>query len=358
MISVAQTLFGRTVQGDDVTRTVLTNSLGTEIALLNYGAIIQSIRTPDRQGATTNIVLSCDNMDDYQKQEAYLGAVAGRCANRIANGHLELDGQTYQLSINNGPNHLHGGATGLHQKIWQQHIVEESEAVSVIMTCYSHDGDDGYPGTVTAQVTYTLTENNSFDIRYQATTDKTTVVNLTQHTYFNLAGTGSCLDHQLQLDAESYLPLDENAIPLGTLESVEGSAFDFLNPKSIGQDINGGNPAKPGADQLAMTRGFDHNLCLHRSETVSLHRFGDVWEPTSGRFITFFTDQPGVQFYTGNYLEGCPAPNGQLYQKHDGFCLETQGWPDAPNKPEFPSVTLQPDQVYRHHTRWIFGNRN
>ncbi len=356
MMSAVQTLFGHTVQGDAVTRTVLTNSKGTEVALLNYGAIIQAIRTKDVHGQLTNIVLSCDTLEDYQRQKVYLGAVAGRCANRIANGHLSLEQNTYQLTRNNGGNHLHGGEHGLHQKIWQQHIVESCAAISVVMTCYSNDGEDGYPGTVKVQVTYTLSEDDTLDIRYQATTDKTTVVNLTQHSYFNLKGHGDCLDHQLQMDAESWLPLNENAIPRGDLQSVEGSVFDFLAPKSIGFDLRDGAIHKSGQDQLRMSRGYDHNYCLHTS-TVSahLHRFAEVWEPTSGRFIQFYTDQPGVQFYTGNYLEGCPAPNGQTYINHAGFCLESQAWPDAPNHPDFPSITLKPTETYHHHTRWVFG---
>ncbi len=358
MIKIDQHSFGRTAQGEEVTRTLLTNRHGMEVALLNYGATIQAIRSADRDGQLANIVLSCDNLEDYERQSVYLGAVVGRCANRIAGGRLLLDGNDHQLTINNGDNHLHSGDSGFHAKVWEQSLNEYDDAVSVTMTCYGKDGDDGYPGNVEVRVIYTLTDDNIFDIRYSAITDKTTVVNLTQHSYFNLAGAGTIHNHQLQLDAEGYLPLNEQSTPLGHVQTVEDTAFDFRTPKTIGRDITGERHTSECAQQLTMARGYDHNFCLPSGAQPETRRMGEVWEPVSGRLLTVYTNQPGVQLYTGNYLEGTPAPEGRIWNNHEGFCLETQGWPDAPNQPGFPSITLQSGAIYQHHTCWIFDCRS
>ncbi|CAM3600273.1 aldose epimerase family protein [Parendozoicomonas haliclonae] len=357
-MKVEQSLFGRTTAGEDVTRTVLTNDQGMKVALIDYGATIQAIHCPDQNGQSENIVLSCDSLEDYERQSVYLGAVVGRCANRIAKGRLELEGQTYQLTINNDPNHLHGGENGFHTKVWEQSIEEYDDAISVTMTCTSPDGEDGYPGHVQARVIYTLTSDNILDIRFSATTNKTTVVNLTQHSYFNLAGSGTIHNHVLQLDAPEYLPIDENAIPTGQIQPVQSSAFDFIHPKAIGQDIAGISSSGLCQQQLALANGYDHTFCLPYDGQSETRRMGEVWEPSSGRTLTIYTNQPGVQLYTGNYLEGTPAPEGKVWHNQEGFCLETQGWPDASNQPNFPAITLQPGEIYQHHTCWIFGCRS
>ena len=346
--SVRQEPFGKTPAGEEITRTTLINGHGMEVVLLNYGATIQAIRTPDRDGQLANIVLSCDNLEDYVKQDACLGAVAGRNANRIAHGRFSLNGEQHQLSGNLDGHHLHGGYVGFQRSVWKQSIRESRNSVSVTMTCHSPDGDEGYPGDLDAAVTYTLNSDNQLDISYRATTSKATIINLTQHSYFNLAGGGSCLDHVLRIQADHYLPTDSNIVPAGNVAEVGGTPFDFRDGKAIGKDIHSDDP------QLTMSHGFDHNLCLSRNG--ELQDMGEVFEPGSGRVMRIQTDQPGVQLYTGNYLDGVPAPEGKTYSQYDGFCLETQAWPDAPNHPEFPSTELHPGKVYQHQTVLTFSH--
>ncbi|MTI15204.1 aldose epimerase family protein [Sansalvadorimonas verongulae] len=351
MVTVSQKAFGCTRSGESVSQIALCNGQGTEVVLINYGATIQSIRTKDRSGHFANIVLGCDGLTDYEQQSACLGAVAGPCANRIAHGRFELNGDTVQLTQNHDKHHLHGGAKGYQRTIWQFDTEQSDGCASVIMSCTTADGEEGYPGNVTSIVTYTLNDDNSLDIRYSATTDKTTVVNITQHSYFNLSGQPQtdCLNHSLQLNAEHYLATDAESIPTGELVAVEGTPFDFRHPKTIGQDIHTDHR------ELTKCRGFDHNYCLTPNPDQELHDVGEVYEPESGRTMKVETNQPGIQLYTGNFLQGTPATQGRKWENHSGFCLESQAWPDAPNQPGFPSITLKPDAKYHHHTRWTFG---
>ena len=351
MVTVSQKVFGVTQSGENVFQITLRNKRGTEVVLINYGATIQSIYTSDRSGTFANIVLGCDLLADYERQDACLGAVAGLCANRIAHARFELDGQTIQLTQNHGKHHLHGGTKGFQRTVWDVATEQGDDCASVIMSCTQKDGEAGYPGNVKAAVTYTLSDNNSLDIQYSATSDKTTVANLTQHSYFNLSGKkdNNCLEHVLQINADQYLPTDEESIPVGELTCVGNTPFDFRTPKAIGRDIHSHH------HELIKCRGFDHNLCLAHTHRKGLHLAGEVFEPESGRAMTIETNQPGVQLYTGNFLQGTPAAGGCEWQQHDGFCLETQAWPDAPNQPHFPSITLQPGDVYQHHTRWTFS---
>ncbi|MCL6268939.1 galactose mutarotase [Sansalvadorimonas sp. 2012CJ34-2] len=348
MVTVKEELFGKTRAGEDILRTVMCNSLGVEVALINYGATIQAIRTPDRYGNLENIVLSCDSVANYERQGAYLGTVAGRTANRTAKGMTVIAGKEYHFACNNGPNHLHGGNCGFNRKVWQQSITRNENSASVTMSYLSIDGEENYPGNLNVAVIYTLTEENQLHAVYKATTDKTTLVNLTQHSYFNLAGKGDCLGHILQLDAEHYLPTDPTAIPTGELADVAGTPFDFRIAKPIGQNISEDHP------QLEIGKGYDHNFCLS-ADSEEPREFAKVHEPESGRVMTVATDQPGVQFYSGNYLEGTPAAGDEHYQARAGFCLETQIWPDASNHPHFPSTELKPGDTYHHHTILTFS---
>ena len=348
MITVREELFGKTRAGEKVFRTTLRNANGVEVALINYGATIQAIRTPDRHGCMENIVLSCASIADYEQQVAYLGTVAGRTANRTAKGMAVIDGQEYHFACNNGPNHLHGGNCGFNRKVWQQAVIQNITSASVTMSYFSPDGEENYPGNLDVSVTYTLTEENQLHMVYRGTTDKTTLVNLTQHSYFNLAGQGSCLNHLLQIDAEHFLPADATAIPTGEVAEVKGTPFDFRTAKTIGQDI------EVEHQQLVIGHGYDHNFCL-QTHGETPRDFARVLEPESGRVMTIATDQPGVQFYSGNYLEGTPAAGNKQYQAREGFCLETQAWPDAPNHPYFPSTELKPDETYCHHTILTFS---
>ncbi len=348
MLTVSEEYFGETSAGENVVRTTIVNTNGLEVALINYGATIQAIRTPDRNSNLTNIVLSCDSLAKYEQQDVYLGAVAGRTANRTAKGMAVIDGEEFHLACNNGSNHLHGGNTGFNRKIWQQKVHKGITFASVTMSYLSPDGEENYPGNLDVSVTYTLTNTNQLHIHYKATTDKSTVVNLTQHSYFNLAGKGSCLNHLLQLDADYYLPTSSSVIPTGEIADISNTPFDFRTPKTIGQDIHNSHA------QLIIGNGYDHNYCLSANGDTP-KKFAHIVEPESGRVMTVATNQPGVQFYSGNYLEGTPAEGSRYYDMRDGFCLETQAWPDAPNHPCFPSTELKPGEIYHHHTVLTFS---
>ena len=345
---VKQEYFGQTAQGEAVTRHILSNSVGTEVAILNLGGIIQSLWVADRNGDFADIVLGCDNVADYEKQAAYMGAVCGRYSNRISKGQLSIDGKAYQLACNNGPNHLHGGDQGYSHRIWSVSVEEGDAESRVILRYLSPEGEEGYPGNVTLKVTYILNESNELTIDYRAVTDKTTVVNLTNHSYFNLRGYGSCLEHQLQLHADCFLPTDATAIPTGEIKPVSGTPMDFREAKEIGKDIDA------GGEQLQLAEGYDHNWILNKNSSAA-EWFAEVVEPESGRTMSVKTTQPGVQFYTGNFLGGTPAKGGRSYHKFDGFCLETQHFPDAPNHSSFPSAELKPGGEYHHTTVFSFG---
>ena len=324
--------------------------------VLDYGGIIVSLRTPDRAGKLADIVLGFDDLQGYVKSSPYFGAITGRYANRIAKGRFTLDGTTYKLAVNNGPNALHGGLKGFDKVVWQAEPSMDSSGVRLVLRYTSDDGEEGYPGTLRATVTYTLSDSNQLAIDYDATTDKPTPVNLTQHTYFNLAGEGSgtVLGHVVTINADRYTPIDSTSIPTGELPSVAGTPFDFRTPTSIGARIDQSDP------QLKNGRGYDHNFVLNRQQgSTGLVHAAHVTDPTSGRTLDVSTTEPGVQFYTGNFLDGTVVgKNGHANPFRGGFCLETQHFPDSPNQPQFPSAILRPGDTYRSRTVFAFGVAN
>ena len=347
-MTIKQEPFGQTSQGEAVTRYTLTNAQGTEVSILNLGGIIQSLKTADKNGHFADIVLGCDNVADYESQSAYLGALCGRYANRIREGQLIIDGKHFQLACNNGPNHLHGGNQGYNQRIWSASTEQSDSEARLILSYQSPDGEEGYPGNLDIQVTYCLNNQNELTVNYHAVTDKTTVVNLTNHAYFNLKGSDNCLEHKMQLLADTFVPTNASAIPFGNRQSVAGTPMDFTEPKRIGQDIN------PDDQQLLQARGYDHSWVINEGDSL-LKECAVVTEPETGRRMTVKTTQPGVQFYTGNFLEDLPGKAGRRYNRQDGFCLETQHLPDSPNQANFPSTELKPGEVYDHTTVFTFA---
>ncbi len=343
--------FGINRLGQTVNRFELRNNHGMEVVILDRGATIQSIRVPDQQGVSSEVTLGCDSVEAYEAATAYFGAVVGRYANRIGKGRMQIEEQPYELICNNGNNHLHGGDSGFDDKIWKTGFSTAETCCTLTLCYHSVDGEEGYPGNLKAKVEYVLNNNNELLIRYQAETDKTTVVNLTNHTYFNLRGEGDCLDHRLQIHANSFTPTDPESIPYGNTAPVADTPMDFTRMKTIGQAIN------DDFDQLKQASGFDHHWAFrcdnHQPETPEL--VARVEEPESGRTLEVLTTQPGVQFYTGNFLEGNIGRAGVAYKNRDGFCLETQHFPDSPNQSEFPSTELRPGEIYKHQTLLRFG---
>lgn len=335
------------VGGKPVQVFTLRNASGVELTAISYGAIITSWRVPDRTGQMADIVLGFDDPADYIKDNArFFGAVVGRYGNRIAKAQFTLDGQTYKLAANNGPNHLHGGVKGFDKVLWEPQPTKSKEGVGVTFTRTSPDGEEGYPGTLKARVSYTLTDNNELIVSYEATTDKATPINLTQHSYFNLAGQGNgdILGHELRINADRYTPVDETLIPTGELATVDGTPFDFRKPTTIGARITSEHP------QIQFGRGYDHNWVLARAGD-GLSLAAEVYEPKSGRRLQVSTTEPGMQFYTGNSLDGTViGKDGRVYRQRYGFCLETQHFPDSPNHATFPSTILRPRATYRSRT--------
>jgi aldose 1-epimerase len=340
--------FGQTKGGDAVYRYVLTNSKGVEAVVISFGAALVSLRAPDRSGKSADIVLGYDTLDGYEQDKTFFGATIGRYGNRIAGGQFTLDGMVFHLPKNDGPNSLHGGIRGFNKRIWTGVDRSRADAQVLALTYTSPDGEEGYPGTLKVQVTYTLpAEANELRIDYSATTDKDTVVNLTNHSYFNLSGVASqeILEHQLLLRALKFTPVDSTLIPTGELRAVCCGPFDFTKATAIGARINQGD------EQLKFGKGYDHNWVLERTNKGGLQVAAEVFDPTSGRVLEVLTTEPGIQFYSGNFLDGkVRGKGGQLYGHRTGFCLETQHFPDSPNHPNFPSTVLRPGQVYRSTT--------
>ncbi len=339
--------FGKTPDGTAVDLYVL-KSGGLEAHIITYGGIVQTLKVPDKSGKSADVALGFDSLDGYLHNTPYLGAIIGRYGNRIAGGKFTLDGKTYQIPRNNGTNALHGGTTGFDKAVWKAKEIPHG----VELTHVSPDGDQGFPGTLTTVVRYTLV-GKDLKIEYSATTDKDTVLNLTNHTYFNLAGQGSgdILQNLVKINASRYTPVDANLIPTGELAPVGGTPFDFRKPTAVGARIEADN------DQLKKGQGYDHNWVLD-SSGGKLAAAAEVYEPSTGRVLQVLTDQPGVQFYTGNFLDGTiTGKDGKVYKRRFGLCLETQHFPDSPNHPKFPSTELKPGQKYHTVTIYRFSAR-
>lgn len=336
--------------GSEVSLYTLTNSNGVEAAITNFGATVVSLKVPDRNGRIADVVLGYDTLEGYKsKEDPYFGAIVGRYGNRIANGRFTLDGKEYKLAQNNGPNSLHGGVKGFDKRVWLAKEVSDAKGKHLILHYLSPDGEEGYPGNLSVTVEYTLTDNDELRIAYDASTDKDTVLNIANHSYFNLAGQGEgdILKHELMLAADRFTPVDPTLIPTGELRAVAGTPFDFRKATAIGTRINDKN------QQLEYGHGYDHNFVLNGAGKVALA--ARVTEPTTGRVLEVLTDQPGVQFYTGNFLDGTVhGKSGKVYGHRYGFCLETQHFPDSPNHPQFPSTVLKRGQTFRSTTVFRF----
>jgi aldose 1-epimerase len=350
---VSRGSFGKMPDGASVDIYTLTNAHGVEIKALTYGGIIQSLRVPDKAGRFSDVVLGFDGLAGYLAEHPFFGAIIGRYGNRIGKARFTLDGRTYKLAANNGPNHLHGGVRGFDKVLWNAEQAKTGEGPAVAFTRTSPDGEEGYPGNLNVRVTYTLTDKNELIVDYHATTDKATPVNLTQHSYFNLAGqaSGTILGHELMLNADRYTPVDDTLIPTGELAPVEGTPFDFRKSTAVGARINQDHP------QLEHGLGYDHNWVLNRQGS-GLQLAARVHEPKTGRTLEISTTEPGIQFYAGNFLDGKLTGKEQaVYGHRTGFCLETQHFPDSPNKPQFPSTILEPGAEYRSRTVFTFGTK-
>ena len=349
--SIKKEPFGM-VDGQPVDLYTLTNENGLVAKITNYGGTVTSLIVPDRNGRLGDVVLGYDNVNSYVKDNHYFGAIIGRYANRIAKGKFILDGKEYNLAINNGENALHGGKKGYDKVIWNAKEIRTNEGVGLEFTYLSPDGEEGYPGNLSVRVDYVLTNRNELKIDYFAATDKKTVINLTHHSYFNLAGGGTILEHELMLNADKFTPADKGSIPTGELRSVKGTPFDFTKPTAIGSRINQND------EQLGFGSGYDHNWVLNKSHSGVLTLAAILYDPKSGRLMKVFTTEPGIQFYAGNFLDGIMAgKGGQVYPYRSGLCLEAQHYPDSPNKPNFPSVVLNTQEGYRQTTVYKFSTK-
>ncbi|WP_341938521.1 galactose-1-epimerase [Marinimicrobium sp. C2-29] len=343
--------FGELPDGGEVTLFTLNNGQGMEAKLMNYGGIITHLKTPDRDGEMGDVVLGFDTLEEYLEQNPpYFGALIGRYGNRIAGGRFELDGEVYELDQNDGDNHLHGGVVGFDKKLWDAKFVSDERGLAVELFLLSEDGDQGYPGNLEVTTHYVVTDDNAILTEFHAVTDKATPVNLTQHTYFNLEGEGTILDHELEINADRYTPVNEGLIPVGELAPVEGTPLDFTEPKPIGEDIDADHP------QLERVGGgFDHNFVLSRESDEGMFLAARAYEPDTGRVLEVLTEEPAIQFYSGNFLDGSLEGKGQSYELHSGFCLEPQHFPDSPNQPDFPSTILEPGDVYETSMSFRFS---
>ena len=332
-------------EGCEIRLCTLTNNQGMEAGIINFGGIIAKLKVPDRHGKLEDVVVGHDTLQGYLDRSRFFGALIGRYANRIARGRFVLNGAEYSLGINNGVNHLHGGFKGFDKVVWRPEQIDQG----LRLTYLSQDGEEDYPGNLRAQVTYSLTEANELRLEYEAETDRDTIVNLTNHSYLNLAGEGTILDHELTIEADAFTPVDKTLIPTGEIRGVNATPMDFTSPIAIGARINDND------EQLEFAGGYDHNFVL-RTAGAGLQKAANLYDPKSGRVLEIFTTQPGLQFYSGNFLDGSIVGKaGHAYVKYSGCCLETQHFPDSPNHPQFPSTVLRPGEMYRHTTVFTFS---
>jgi aldose 1-epimerase len=354
MPRVTRDLFGHLPDGTAIEMVRLCGDNGFEVRLITYGAAIQSMLVPDRAGRLADVVLGRADLEGYLAVRRFLGATVGRYANRIANGSFELDGQRFQLPTNDGPNALHGGLAGFDRKPWTITGIGESPAPFVTLSYVSADGEEGYPGRLKVDITYRISGGTELSIEFSATTDKPTIVNLTNHSFFNLAGVetgGGILDHIVTIAADHFLPVSPAGIPLAAPRQLDASPFDFRKPHPVGARLGDAD------EQITIRQGYDHNYCL-RGGTADAPRFAArVEDPDSGRVLELWTNQPGVQFYSGNFLDGTVTGKyGRIHRQYDALCLEPQAYPDTPNRPDFPSARLDPGQTYRHHSLYRFSS--
>ncbi len=351
--SVTQSEFGALADGSKVTLYTLTNAAGAEARIINYGASVVSLKVPDREGKLRDVVLGYDDLASYEKDKDFFGVTVGRYGNRIGAGKFTLEGKEYQLTTNDGKNHLHGGSGGFFKKLWKGQVAKGKDAPGVKLTWVSKDGEEGYPGTLTITVTYTLTKDNGLRIGYLATTDKATIINPAHHAYWNLSGdpNRTILDHELMIDADKTTPVDAGLIPTGKLANVEGTPFDFRKATKIGARID----AKD--EQLGFGKGYDHNWAITKPSKKP-RKTAELYDPSSGIVMSIVTDQPGLQFYSGNFLNGTIKGKGGIAYKHrTAVVLEAQNFPDAPNHANFPSAVLKPGKRYQQTTTYQFSTR-
>jgi aldose 1-epimerase len=346
-------IYGKLPDGREVYQYSLTNKSGATLKVINFGAIVTSLTVPDRNGKYEDVVSGYDSLQGYMDATNYFGAIVGRYGNRIGKGQFALEGKKYQVTVNDGENHLHGGKIGFNKVLWTAKPVQDSAGPSLQLTYVSPDGEEGYPGTVTLSVTYTLTDNNELRVVYEGTTDKETIFNPTHHSYFNLSGSfnNTILDHLLTIEADSMTPVDKGLITTGKYLGVTNTPMDFRTPIAIGARIN------DQFEQLVFGKGYDHNWVIKNYSKGKVRKASELYEQKSGRLMTVYTDQPGLQFYSGNFLDGTAKGKGVSYQFRTGLCLEAQCYPDSPNKPEFPSATLRPGEVYHQTTIYQFSTK-
>lgn len=350
-VTIEKKPFGQTANGDEVDQFILSTKKGMEISVITYGGIITSWTAADKNGDYRDIALGYNTLAEYEAETPYFGALIGRYGNRIAKGKFSIDGEAYTLAVNNGENHLHGGLKGFDKVVWDAKTIVNDSTASLELSYLSIDMEEGYPGNLQTKVTYTLNNNDELSVKYEAKTDKPTIVNLTQHSYFNLTADFNqpVLDHELVIKADSFLPVDSTLIPTGEFRNVAETPFDFRSPKAIGKQINAENI------QIKNGLGYDHCWVLNDQEK-GVRFVASAYEPVSGRLLEIFSDEPGIQFYSGNFLDGTlPSKNQGTYQHRTGFCLETQHFPNAPNEPSFPTTILKPGETFTSETWFQFS---
>ena len=352
-IMIEKEPFGLTNEGKQVDLFKISHQDGMIVTIINYGAIVTSLFVPDKEGVLADIVLGYETLKEYVEDRSYFGATVGRIGNRVADGKFVLDGVKYELARNDGENHLHGGIKGFNKRIWAPEIIDHRGIPTLKMTYLSKDGEEGYPGNLRISVSYSLTNDNGLKIDYAAETDKLTILNPTHHSYFNLsgAGNGEILDHVLTINADTFTPVREGLIPIGEIRDVTGTPLDFRNPKAIGERINAND------EQITLGLGYDHNWVLNNWDS-SLNLAVTLYDSRSGRFMEVFTTEPGMQFYSGNFLDGSiTGKEGKIYHHRSALCLEADHFPDSPNQPDFPPVTLGPGETYEQTTIYRFSTK-